>query len=391
MPIKTTKRDSLAGIIFGTYLLPILALVIYSMTSTSQEIWYVFSAGLLCASAGTLFLYRMIAQLQQQPTQNVVEEEVAEEEEFTEEIASSEEDREELDQKNAEIQSLLVSQDDYRKTTEQTIEILSTENKKLEDQLVHKEQLREEMEQILAETRATSERRQQRINQLETKVRDLSYEIKTLLQLTDISEDENSEQAKMLAETKAPYHVENMMHAIKVGDQHVQTEEEAAEQLKRCVNTAQKMTGASHYTNSSSRLRGIPVDNFALDLRCLFDSLRSETSCAILVYSPREDKLLFANDPIRHLTGWSPEKFAQNFDEIVQEGKEEWREAMGQLSSRAQSKVRLIIKSRSGDDTLIHGLLGAIPTGIFRHHIIVVLYAADLDTADQPDAFSSAV
>jgi uncharacterized coiled-coil protein SlyX len=351
--------------------------------------WAIFSVGLLCAAVGSLALYRMLAKWQEtiQPAQL----EPQTEETHDELPAESETNTDELDQKNAEIQSLIISQEDYRKGTEQTIELISAENKKLEEQLVHKERLREEVEQILAETRATSERRQQRINQLETKVRDLSYEIKTLLQLTDISEGDQTQQPKTLHEAKAPYYTDTLMHPIKLGEQQVQTEEDAIEQLKRCLNTAQKLTGSSHYSNSSSRLRGIPVDNFALDLRSLFDSLRSETSCAVLVYSPKEDKLLFANDQIKHLTGWSADKFIQNFDHIVQEGKDEWREGIGQLSSRAQSKVRLIVKSRSNEDTLIHGVLGAIPTGIFRNHIIVIMYTADHDPADQRDAFSSAV
>lgn len=384
MPIKNIKRDSLVGIIFCLYLLPLLAVVIYSMVIPAENTWDVFSLGLLFTSIGTLSLYRLLAKWQQSLIPAVVAseptDELPEQEEPQEEL-----DHEALDQKNAEIQSLIETQEDYRKGIEQTIEILSIDNKKLEEQLLHKERLREEAEQILAETRATSERRQQRINQLETKVRDLSYEIKTLLQLTDISEGDQTQKPTVLQEAKSVYGTEPL-HSIKTEEKSVQTEDDAAEQLKRCINNAQKMTGASHYSSGSSRLRGIPVDNFALDLRCLFDSLRSESSCSILVYSPKEDKLLFANEQLRQLTGWNPDKFIQNFDHIVQEGKDEWREAIGQLSSRPHSKVRLIIKSRTGDDHLIHGLLGAIPTGIFRHHVIIILYAAD-----HRDAVSSAV
>lgn len=384
MPVKKIKRDSLAGIIFCLYLVPLLAVVTYSMTSSAENNWDVFSLGLLLTAVGTLSLYRLLAKWQESlvPSPELAEP-APERPEQNEAIVEF--DHAAIEQKNAEIQSLVETQEDYRKGTEQTIEILSTDNKKLEEQLMHKERLREEVEQILAETRATSERRQQRINQLETKVRDLSYEIKTLLQLTDISEGDQTQQPKVLQETKSIYSTEPL-HAVKVEGKYVQTEDDAAEQLKRCINNAQKMTGASHYSSGSSRLRGIPVDNFALDLRCLFDSLRSESNCSILVYSPKEDKLLFANEQLRQLTGWNPDKFIQNFDHIVQEGKEEWREAISQLSSRPHSKVRLIIKSRTGEDHLIHGLLGAVPTGIFRHHVIIILYSAD-----HRDALSSAV
>ncbi len=116
-----------------------------------------------------------------------------------------------------------------------------------------------------------------------------------------------------------------------------------------------------------------PADSFALDLRRLCDSLRSENSCTILLYSPKENQLLFANNQIKTVTGWSPDKFVQNFSDIMQD-EAPWRQGIASLTMRSEAKVDLTFKMKSGQDISVHGLLGLIPTGIFRQHIIAVLY-----------------
>jgi hypothetical protein len=127
---------------------------------------------------------------------------------------------------------------------------------------------------------------------------------------------------------------------------------------------------------SGSRFRDLPINNYTLDLRRLFDSLRSENAGVVFVYSQKENKLLFTNNVVKNVLGWSPEKFTQDFQEIVQDGLQEWKNAVSQLLIKGETNTRLVIKTKSGQDMMFQCQLGIIPTGIFRNHVIGVLYPA---------------
>lgn len=359
-------RKLLSAAVILLYFLPLFCLVCLQFIIPNDQVFVLFSIGLLFVTLGALFFQSVLNQWEKNIKSSFISAKIYPDDNNT---------NSEIELKNAEIQSLLQSQEELVAETKQNLELISKENESLINQINHKDNILEQCEQTIAELRASEDRKQQRISNLESKVRDLSYEIKTLLQLTEIPDTEPIEPKKTpsLEETTRPYRVQpptkNQELSSKAPD--------ATAQLKRCIDIAQKMTGASHYSAGNSRFRSIPVNNFALDLRCLFDSLRSENSTTVLFYSPKEHKLLFANEQTRKLTGWSPEKFVQNFDNIVQEGKDEWLAAIKQLSIQSESKIRLILKTRSGEDTLVHGLLGTIPTGIFRHHVIAILFNAD--------------
>lgn len=336
------RRESICLAVVFFYLLPLLIAHSYHWV----DHWTAFGLGLLSLSIGTLCLYKLMIDWESE-LQTVVPA-----------VATPEPIAAPVEETNHEMERILSE-------NVSTIETLSKENQLMLDQITHKEHLLEIAEQTNNDLRSSQERKQQRITQLETKVRDLSYEIKTLLQLTEIPESPPSPTLQEYAprsDSKRPQ------------DKQVQSYEEASAQLKRCIDIAQKITGASHYSSSQSRFRGMSTDNFALDLRCLFDSLRSENSCTIIVYSTKENKLLFANDQATKLAGWSPEKFAQSFDTLIQEGRDEWSNGIRQLASQSECRARLVLKSRSGEDILVHAVLSMIPTGIFRHHIIAVLY-----------------
>jgi hypothetical protein len=166
---------------------------------------------------------------------------------------------------------------------------------------------------------------------------------------------------------------EEITHESKI---RVHSCQDAMIQLKRCLDIAQKITSSSHFNSESSRFRDFPVDNFVLDLRRLCDSLRSENQCAILLYSPKEEKVIFANNQVKTLLGWSPEKIVQNFGDIIQEGDQEWKHHLAHISLKHESQVKLQFKTKKGHDLLVHCHLGMIPTGVFRYHVIGVLHPA---------------
>lgn len=239
-----------------------------------------------------------------------------------------------------------------------------------------------EYQQTISEQRLTIESKQQLVGQLEAKVRDLTYEIKTLLQLAETAQAQThpTPPLEILQTTEAqPSHsyktdIEDDSSEIATAEKQVITEEEALLQLKRCVDIAQKITGANHYTSRLSRLKDLPMDNYALDLRRLFDSLRSENSATVIVYSQKENKLLFVNNQVKGMLGWGSDKFIQSFSEIIEEDTESWKNLVSQLAYKNDSKARLLMKSKSGQSFPVNCHLGVIPTGIFRSNILGVLY-----------------
>lgn len=256
-----------------------------------------------------------------------------------------------------------------------------------EEQLKQKQLQLNSLQQTLEDQRAEVEKRQEQIYQLDTKVHDLSYEIKTLLHLhqeevtpkksTIMMTEEMPRFAfhgiptEPLGQVKAPY-LENPLDQESV----VQTPGEAAILLKKCINIAQKLTGANYYSSETSRYREFSSSYFAIDQRRLFDSLRSESSALLIVYSQKENKLLFANHQSRIFLGWSPEKFLSDFSSIMHEGIQDWKKALQLVATASESQARILAKTKQGQEVLLNCHLGVIPTGLFRNYIIGVLYPA---------------
>lgn len=222
------------------------------------------------------------------------------------------------------------------------------------------------------------ETKQEKISQFESKIRDLSYEIKTLLQP---NETEPKEVAK---EKKAPLMVTEPLHPYYAGeeepsvivDTQVHSSGEATVLLKRCIDTAQKLTGANYYGGEGMRHRDFSPHNYTIDLRRLFDSLRSENASLVLVYSQKDDKLLFVNNQSRTLLGWSSEKFIQDFQSIIQKSTVEWKGALNHVSTHYEARTRILMKTKDGSDLPIDCQLGVIPIGLFKGYVIGVLYSS---------------
>ncbi len=266
-------------------------------------------------------------------------------------------------------------------------QILGSHQSVAEEQLSSKNILLEEYQQTIADQRQVIEKKQKLIVSLEAKANDLKYELKTLLDLTDRIDTDFDE--PMVQEHTRPIKTAPLpapKRATKTGvadhpslpgllnEPRPQGPVDAAQQLKRCIDIAQKLTGARHLAGDSSRFRDLSVDGYALDLRRLCDSLRSETSGMILLYSQKEDRLLFANNQVRDVLGWSPEKFVQHFPALSVDGLTEWKRGLVRLSAVPQIEFPLTLKTRGGEEKTVHCYLGTIPTGIFKTHIVGVIY-----------------
>lgn len=294
----------------------------------------------------------------------------------------------------------------------QEVEKLQEENKQLElnafqvaqdfadYKLFSEEQLKQKqlqittLQQMIDDQRTEMEKRQDQIYQLDTKIHDLSYEIKTLLYLNDdettslknstiCKEGEPSaNHAKTIvleSSKQPPPHNEEAHLDANALESPVKTPVEASALLRKCINMAQKLTGANYHVSESSRYREFTSSFYTIDQRRLFDNLRSEAAALIIVYSQKENQLLFVNSLSKSLLGWSPEKFIADFSSIMQESINDWKKALSLLASTAESQARLLAKSKQGQEIILNCQMGVIPTGIFRHFVLGILYPACAD------------
>lgn len=294
------------------------------------------------------------------------------------------------------------SQEIFRKTQEiqdihQEIETLRSGIEKREqefhsyqlnvqDQLSQKDKLLSEYQETISEQSDLLEKRHKTIRKLENKVRDLNYEVKTLLQLGTVptpqeptdETQESSNHPLMEVFDSNEFKSSNIDHLYQPmsvsSNKEVHTPYDAAVRLQRCLDTAQRLRGINNLGGNSPRFSNVSLDHYAIDLRRLFDSFRNENSCTILIYSQSKDKLLFVNNHVKSSLGWSPEKFVKDFHNLVHKGMGEWKNSLEKLNNSPESQARLMIQAKTGEDKLIHCHLGIIPSGIFKNHVIGVLF-----------------
>lgn len=416
---KLKLRQNIVAVVAVLYLLPIVIICIYSMQYFPLPlIWTVFSLGLLLTVAGSLCIFYLLCSWEDvwkrnieiasfPPEHSLPSEEILEitaaAEPFVEaEVAAESEEtlrlKEELEKLQLEVIQLRDQQEIYFKEIssrdDQTAKLFQ-EEKQLREELgkvkeefkLHKQSSESQLEKekilsnqyqdTIFQVRAEMEKKQEHVEKLENKIQDLTYEIKTLLQLADLGlqalpetleEPLEGGEGSIIKETPSQYQVS--VESVKVA---MKSPEQAKEHLKRCIDIAQKVTGSHHFGRNNMRLGEFTFDNYALDLRRLCESLRSENQCTVFVYSPKESKLLFVNNQIKDLLGWSPERFVQDFESIVQEGFHDWRSSLSHITSVKETQTRLVMKTRAGQDVLVQCELGIIPTGIFRNNIIGIL------------------
>ncbi len=392
------SKLSITASVFVFYFLP--ALFLSWRAESSRNGWGVFSLGLFIAAAGTSVFYYILQKWSRQveskatsqipipiSTPPVTEDAEVDLTPYTSQIELLQQALQEqslshqkLADEHSHIQEAYQNIMNEKEYVQQEIQTLLQDSLGLKqsanEQIDHYKELLGEHQQTIAELRNSLENKQHHILQLESKTRDLNYELKTLLRLAEKPIEASPESVAMAAATsKHPVkRSEEGDDTAQIFDFAVRTQEEAHVHLKRILDVAQRITGTSPF-GSSSRFRDLPLDNYALDLRRLFERLKEVNATTIFVFSLKENKLLFINEAIKHLLGLPPEKFTQTFHELLQEGCIEWQEAIRQLSFKNEAKVGLSFKSRNGQEFHVDGLLGMIPTGIFKHHLIGILYS----------------
>lgn len=392
--MKSRSRYKLLSVILFLYFVPLLALGIYKANQIPTGNWNFFTYALMLLSTGGICLFWLLSKwensfsiapvLELPPEQyeglstpssysfqpgQIQELEVL----LTDQNQQNALLKDELDSKNLKIDELEIDKEHLRSQLDLLEQQQAYLKESSEEKFEQNQIFLHEHQQTIAEQRQALEIKQQHIQQLEDKVRDLTYEIKTLLNL--------AEKAQLKCQNEIPFKDEPFPLAIADAGEGlnghggaIRTEGEAIIQLRRCIDIAQKMTGASHYMTRQSKMP--PIDHYALDLRRLFDSLRNENYCAIIVYSQKESKLIFANPQVKSLLEWPSDKFIYQFSSIIAESSDIWEQSLSQLAYKNECIADLSMKARTGSLLKIKCHLGIVPTGLFRSHIIGVLYKA---------------
>lgn len=392
------SRYSLFWVIIVCYLAPLISLTTYGAFARGQSAnWPILSIGFLLTAVGSLAVFSMLTawenslhgrfkqHVANQETLNLFSKEKLQTidlEEFNLTKDSLKEAQETQIRLLAEIEILTEERRQLGFDKEEALE----EAKKIHQELEHTRQMaRQELEkqqshirelqEVIADQKATNEKKQQQMLQLETKVSDLTCEIKTLLHFAE------GDNQSLLSPTQEPPPDDRSFFSTKT-ETHFEsphpinstkTAQEASKQLKQCLDIAQKIKGSQRFGSQIYSFLDSPADSFSLDLRRLCDRLRSETQSVILLYSPKDNQLLFASNQIKTLTGWSPEKFIQSFSELLVDDSE-WKNGINSLARCSEAQIQLQLKTKSGTNCIAHATLGMIPTGIFRNHPIAVVY-----------------
>lgn len=396
------SRYDLLWAITAFYLLPLVSVIAYNVFSGHEAgDWNALSIGLFLAAGGALILFWLMAKwenalrttslpLQDQKQENslTATTEISpgidpEEHKFTKLSLEEAQNTQikllsEIDTLTEELRNLKTSKEQeqqlVQKATHELQQVKSSTYQQLEQQQNH---IRE-LQATIAEQTALMEKKQHQMGFLESKVGDLTYEIKTLLQLAE-AHSGSLFSTDTLPESAPPENPPAPLREdppIIRSENPAQISHEASQQLKRCLDIAQRITGSQRFGSQLYSLVESPADSFTLDLRRLCDRLRAENS-TILLYSPKEGHLLFASNQVRDLTGWSPDKFVKSFGEILHD-ESQWKQGVSSLAVCSEAQIQLDLNNKAGQHMHLNAHLGMIPSGIFRHHIIAVLIPSNI-------------
>lgn len=405
-------RYALLGLILFSYFVPLGGLSLYLALAFDHPYGLTIAAGgLSLAMVGSTFLFIVLQQWEQLLADKLAEVSSREEGVDPSSIGTGFEEMPEASLKNSaafhdlqnsltEWQQKCLTNESSLNKREQEIYLLAREKERFqrqaenllqefveyrsshEEQLHQKEIFISELQQTLAEQRISVEKKQQQVTLLENKVGELRYEIRTLLQLAEVhapfSINKSIEKEQLVSSPTnmtLSYHREEKIQENKVDNNRNNGNEgeELTQQLRRCIEVAEKMTGAPQFSSGHKRLADLPINPFSLDLRRLCDALANQNSGAALLYSPREKQLLFAHPLVKQFCGWSPEKFTQHFDEIIAPSMEEWQRAIAHLSYRLDTPLCLRLQTKNNETMECECLMGLIPSGVFRNYAIGIL------------------
>jgi peptidoglycan hydrolase CwlO-like protein len=400
---QTKLRSRIILTVILLYFVPIALLSVYSIiTVPLAASWSLLAAGLLISAAGSIALiisfwyweggfWSQLDALAQSKATMLVKKNT--------ESISAPQNLPSLDSKLEALMSQIQSLESKNTQFQKEKMNLEAEVNKLMHELNHfhhnqstqttqKNDLLAEYATMVETLRSEISGKNNKINEMQSTITDLNYELKTLLQVSDFGTEQEQAPSKPREEIKINLHtIDDLSHfpppyppeqvtvqkpptstspyVHTAPKQEVRVSDEISDQLKRCLEIAQKMTGSAHF--------GAPSHS-ALEERRFFDSLADEQTSVIMVYSLKDERPLFISKDIKELTGWTSEKFLQDFNVITQESGEDWREALLQLTKKQEVSVGLKMKNRSNTEQHVDCVMSLIPAGIFKHYVVAILF-----------------
>ncbi|MCB1180956.1 MAG: hypothetical protein KDK55_02905 [Chlamydiia bacterium] len=270
-----------------------------------------------------------------------------------------------MDKKNEELRLAYLHAEDLKKELIRFSHEMEEKRSTFEEQLKHKDSLLTEYQHTISEQRLILEKKQRYISKLEGKVRDLMYEIRSLLQLEEpalpYSPETTGEIDDCYLTNDSPVDAVPIPYDLSVD-------------LMRYIQMVQSITGVNHlgYMNGKSpRFLDLSFDSYALDIRRLDDLFRDETTGIIFVFSPLEGKMLFCNNQVKSVLGFSSEKFIKDFSSLVVMGLKEFEEALYDLRPDSkEGRLKLVIRNKEGESQHLDCYLGVVPSGPFASFVI---------------------
>lgn len=259
----------------------------------------------------------------------------------------------EMERKSEEIRHAYLEFEDLRREYQRLGEEFRLFKHEKGEQFEQKESVLSEYNRTIQEQRIIIEKKQRYVVQLETKVRDQMYEIRSLLQLEEPITTALPPVDMLNREEVHDYYLGNQMPSFDLDLE-----------LSRVVDRAELFTGADHL--GSRFLRS--ASSLSIDLRRLFDSLRDETAGIIFFYSVSEKKILFANNYVKTLLGYSPEKFVNDFPSLVKAGLLIWKEALEKIQKT--KRMPLVLVSRAGEERKLECEMKLIEKGPFAGNVM---------------------
>lgn len=272
----------------------------------------------------------------------------------------------------AELEELLKKEHRLESQVDQLKQDLSQKEKEfiqsnldLQSQLDKKETILSEYRSTLQEQRKVIEKKQDDIHLLQNRVDDQKKELESLLKLKTKQTDQiisYSDIESQLEEINSPSFDEptNLLDSIQ-------------DKLERYVKMAAKLNSSHHLMNKKQMQLQLPLGSLMVDQRRLFDRLQNEESEIILVYSREDKKLLFINEQVKEVLGWTPERFIKDFSYLIQKDYLLWRRALEEIKTVDQKNFRLMMKAKSGKEVLTHCYLKEVPDGVFKGYVLGML------------------
>ncbi len=231
----------------------------------------------------------------------------------------------------------------------------------LQDQLSKRESSLSESRLIIRDQRLVIEKKQEEINVLGMQINDLKYDLEGLL-------SQKKDESSLFIRDEPTSHIRPI-------HQPIYKELSLAEKLGGYMELMVQMSRSNPFSRARKEHQ-LPLRSLVIDQRRFFDRLQHEGAEIVLVYSYQESKLIFINQKVKDLLGWSPDKFIQDFSMLVQKGLDQWHLTLRQLNQDEVGEVRLLMKRRSGQNVLANCYLKMVPQGPFEGHALGILSSA---------------